>query len=63
MDSDGFTHTTYLTNATYCEVSDEPKNYDRCVTSDICCLHLPLERQTEKCSAFWWVKSSCPPCH
>lgn len=58
MDPDGLTHTMYATNASYCEIYDDPKNYDRCITTDKCCVHLPLERQTVKCTAFWWVDSN-----
>ena len=53
MDSDQITHTTYFTNGSSCAISDQLQNYDRCITSDNCCLYLPVAQDNSKCSAFW----------
>ncbi|KAH8766192.1 hypothetical protein F5883DRAFT_674388 [Diaporthe sp. PMI_573] len=60
MDSDGITHTTYLTNGTDCDPHEEPRNYKRCTSSGNCCMYLDLDRGGGRCSAFWHFGEPSP---
>lgn len=52
-DSDGITHTTYFTNGSGCQVRTDLSFCDRCITSDTCCLYLPVAQDNSECSAYW----------
>lgn len=53
-DTDGLTHTTYFTNGSSCVLLDGPQpSFGRCITSDNCCMPIPLVQDNSKCSGYW----------
>ncbi|KAG6354594.1 hypothetical protein INS49_004612 [Diaporthe citri] len=59
-DSDMITHTTYFTNGSNCVVHTDLSFCDRCITSDACCLYLPVAQDNSKCSAYWHYGEPSP---